>query len=52
LQLQRTAEADDEFGKLKSKLEALLKVAAKAPPGPYTSNLSMRLQSLSEYVVV
>jgi len=53
LQLQRTAEAEDEFRKLKSKLVALMNIAdtyAKEPQGTPTTNLSQRLERLSRYL--
>jgi len=52
--LQRTAEAEDEFGKIKSKLELLMKIAdtyAKNPQETTTVGLSERLESLSRYVL-
>jgi len=53
LLFQRTAEAEDEFGKLKSKLEILMNIAdacATDPQGTPTTGLSERLESLARYV--
>ena len=52
--LQITTEAEDEFGKLKSKLEILMKIAdtyAKDPHKTSTAGLSERLKSLSRYAL-
>jgi len=54
LLFQVTAEAQDEFRKLKSKLEILMKIAdtyAKDPQETSTADLSERLESLSRYLL-
>jgi len=52
-QVQRTTEAEDEFGRLKSKLVALMNIAntyAKEPQGNPTNDLSKRLERLTRYI--
>jgi len=49
-----TSEAEDEFGKLKSKLEALMNITdtyAKSPQDTYTHDLHQRLDNLAMYVL-
>ena len=53
LQAQRTAEAEDEFRKLKSKLVALMNIAdtyAKEPQGTPTTDLPKRLERIARYI--
>jgi len=53
LLLQITAEAEDELGKFKSKLEILTKIAdtyAKDPQETTIAGLPERFESLSRYV--
>ena len=53
MRFQRTAEAEDEFGKLKSKLVAFMNIAdtyAKEPQGTPTTDLSKRLERLARYI--